>query len=153
MERSTIMRTRMTSEAGFGKSTASFHTNYAEYIRQSEYDLGMLATLHAQLFRALGDGTRLRLLALLHTGETCVGDLVAALELPQGTVSRHLATLRRADLVEARRAGAWAFYRLSCRCAAGTALGQVVEEALQELPERRADQLRLRAAQRAGGCC
>lgn len=113
----------------------------------------MLATLHAQLFRALGDGTRLRLLALLQTDEICVGDLVAALDLPQGTVSRHLATLRRAELVETRRTGAWAFYRLSSRCSAGTPLAQVVAEALQELPERRADLARLRAAQRDGGCC
>lgn len=148
-----IMGTRMTSEAGFGKSALCFHTSNTENIRKSEYDSAMLATLHAQLFRALGDGTRLRLLALLQNGEACVGDLVVALELPQGTVSRHLATLRRADLVEARRSGAWAFYRLSSKCGAGTALGQVVEEALEELPEGRADRARLRAIQRDGGCC
>lgn len=113
----------------------------------------MLATHHAQLFKALGDGTRLRLLALLQSGETCVGDLVVALDLPQGTVSRHLATLRHADLVETRRAGAWAYYRLSARCCEGTALAQVVDQALAELPERRADQARLDRAQRDGGCC
>lgn len=143
----------MTSKPGFGKSEADFHAILTDYIRKGEYDFRMLATLHAQLFKALGDATRLRLLALLQSGETCVGDLVAALDLPQGTVSRHLATLRHAELVETRRAGAWAYYSLSPRIGVGTALAQVVAEAIEELPERRADRARLRSAQRDGGCC
>jgi ArsR family transcriptional regulator len=143
----------MTSARGFGKSAADFHPILTGYIRKSEYDSRMLATLHAQLFKALGDSTRLRLLALLQSGETCVGDLVTALELPQGTVSRHLATLRHAELVETRRDGAWAYYRLSPRCGSETALAQVVAEAIEELPERRADLARLQGAQEAGGCC
>ena len=67
----------------------------------------------AQLFKALSDETRLRLLALLQHGELCVCDLMAVLELPQSTVSRHLAYLRNAGLVEDRRQGIWMFYRLS----------------------------------------
>lgn len=65
------------------------------------------------MFRALSDPTRVRLLALLSKGERCVGDLGAALEVPQPTVSRHLAYLRRSGLVLARQAGLWNYYRLA----------------------------------------
>lgn len=67
----------------------------------------------AQLFKALSDETRLRLLALLSQGELCVCELMALLKLPQSTVSRHLAYLRHAGLVEDRRQGAWMYYRLA----------------------------------------
>ena len=66
----------------------------------------------AQLFKALSDETRLRILALLTAGELCVCDLMAVLELPQSTVSRHLAYLRNSGLVEDRRQGIWMYYRL-----------------------------------------
>lgn len=67
----------------------------------------------AQLFKALSDETRLRILALLGTGELCVCDLVAVLELPQSTVSRHLAYLRNAGLVADRRQGVWMYYQFA----------------------------------------
>lgn len=65
------------------------------------------------LFRAFADPTRLRLLHLLSAGELCVCDLVEVLEVPQPKVSRHLAYLRRAGLVCARRDGLWSHYRLA----------------------------------------
>ncbi|HEX9779019.1 MAG TPA: metalloregulator ArsR/SmtB family transcription factor, partial [Geopsychrobacteraceae bacterium] len=55
-----------------------------------------------RLFKALSDETRLRILALLQAGELCVCDLMAILDLPQSTVSRHLAYLRNAGLVDDR---------------------------------------------------
>ena len=67
----------------------------------------------ARLFKALSDETRLRILALLTAGELCVCDLMAVLDLPQSTVSRHLAYLRNAGLVEDRRQGVWMYYRLA----------------------------------------
>jgi ArsR family transcriptional regulator len=67
----------------------------------------------ARFFKALADETRLRILALLVQGELCVCDLMAALDLPQSTVSRHLATLRNAGLVDDRRQGIWMYYRLA----------------------------------------
>ena len=67
----------------------------------------------ARIFKTLADETRLRILVLLTCGELCVCDLMAALELPQSTVSRHLATLRNAGLVEDRRQGVWVYYRLT----------------------------------------
>lgn len=67
----------------------------------------------AKIFKALSDETRLRILSLLGQGELCVCDLMAILELPQSTVSRHLATLRNAELVVDRRQGVWMYYRLA----------------------------------------
>lgn len=65
------------------------------------------------MFRALSDRTRLRLLNLLRGGETCVCDLVDVLGVPQPKVSRHLAYLRRAGLVVARKEGLWMHYALA----------------------------------------
>lgn len=67
----------------------------------------------ADLCRTLGDETRLRILGLLARGEVCVCQLHGSLRLPQPTVSRHLASLRRAGLVAARRDGVWMHYRLA----------------------------------------
>jgi ArsR family transcriptional regulator len=65
------------------------------------------------LFRGFADETRLRILNLLAAGELCVSDVVDILGLPQSTVSRHLAYLRRAGLVEATREWKFAHYRLA----------------------------------------
>lgn len=90
--------------------------------------MGMKKT--AKIFKALSDETRLRILSLLGEGELCVCDLMAILDLPQSTVSRHLATLRNAELVTDRRQGVWMYYRL----AAGD--GQLPLEFLVALPAR-----------------
>lgn len=64
------------------------------------------------LFQALGDRTRLRLLNLMIDGEVCVCFLVAVLDEPQPKISRHLAYLRSAGLVAARREAKWMHYRI-----------------------------------------
>ena len=64
------------------------------------------------LFKALGDATRLRILGLLLTGEVCVCDIHESLKIPQPKASRHMAYLRRAGLVDTRRHGLWNNYRL-----------------------------------------
>jgi len=66
----------------------------------------------SRILKALGDPTRLRILCLLRRGELCVCDLMAALELPQSTVSRHLGMLRSAGWLDSRKGGAWTYYRL-----------------------------------------
>ena len=67
----------------------------------------------AALFKSLADETRLRLLVLLHTGaEHCVCDLMHALDMPQSTVSRHLAYLKRSGWLQDRRGGVWMYYSL-----------------------------------------
>jgi ArsR family transcriptional regulator, arsenate/arsenite/antimonite-responsive transcriptional repressor len=65
----------------------------------------------AFLFKTLADPTRLRLLNLLACGETCVCELTDTLRVVQPKVSRHLANLKRAGLVEAHRNGKWMHYR------------------------------------------
>lgn len=67
----------------------------------------------ARLFKALGDETRLRIVALLSHGELCVCHLEGALDLSQPTASRQLAVLKNAGVVDARREGNWVYYRLA----------------------------------------
>ncbi len=66
-----------------------------------------------KIFKALADETRLRILTLLLDGELCVCELIAALELPQSTISRHLAYLRKCGWVQDRRQGVWMYYRFN----------------------------------------
>src|SRR3954462_12679473 len=66
-----------------------------------------------QLFRALADSTRLRLLNLMSEQEICVCYFIEVIGAPQPKISRHLAYLRRAGLVAARREGKWMHYRLT----------------------------------------
>jgi ArsR family transcriptional regulator len=69
---------------------------------------------HVQLFKTLADETRLRILMLLYTeGELCVCDIIAALLLPQSTVSRHLAYLKKSTTVSDRREGLWIYYSIN----------------------------------------
>jgi ArsR family transcriptional regulator, arsenate/arsenite/antimonite-responsive transcriptional repressor len=65
------------------------------------------------VFKALADKTRLRILALLGNNEVCVCHIHDSLGLPQPTVSRHLAYLRRSGLVAARRDGVWMHYQVA----------------------------------------
>jgi ArsR family transcriptional regulator len=64
-------------------------------------------------FKALADGTRLRLLNLMGTDEVCVCFFVEVLKTNQPKISRHLAYLRRAGIVSARRDGQWMHYRIA----------------------------------------
>ncbi|MBA2755222.1 MAG: winged helix-turn-helix transcriptional regulator [Chloroflexia bacterium] len=65
-----------------------------------------------ETFKFLGDRNRLRILAVLSRSETCVCDLIDELELAQPLVSYHLAKLRKAGLVQARRDAQWVYYSL-----------------------------------------
>jgi len=66
-----------------------------------------------QVFKALSDETRLRILKLLEHGELCVCDVVAALDIIQPKISFHLGVLREAGLVKDRRVGKWMHYCLN----------------------------------------
>lgn len=68
-----------------------------------------------RLFKALGDETRLRIVALLAHGELCVCHIEAALALSQPNASRQLGVLRAAGVVEPRRDGTWVYYRLAAQ--------------------------------------
>jgi ArsR family transcriptional regulator, arsenate/arsenite/antimonite-responsive transcriptional repressor len=69
----------------------------------------------AQVFKALGDPVRLRLISLIGAregGEVCVCDLTSAFDLTQPTISHHLRVLREAGLIDSERRGTWVYYRL-----------------------------------------
>lgn len=65
------------------------------------------------LFRALSNETRLRIMVLLSKKELCVCQLEWALGLTQAKISRHLTVLKNAGLIKDRREGLWIFYSLS----------------------------------------
>ena len=104
-----------------------------------------------QLFRALADSTRLRILGLLLTGEVCVCHIHESLRITQPKASRHLAYLRRSGLVETRRQGLWIYYRPSDASdpVHGT-IRQAVTHALRHIQAIRHDAGRL---QKKTGCC
>lgn len=64
-----------------------------------------------EITKALGDGHRVRALMLLKEHELCVCQIIEILGLAPSTVSRHMALLKQARLVEARKSGRWIYYR------------------------------------------
>lgn len=65
-----------------------------------------------EALRCLSDRNRLRILTALTRAETCVGDLIAELGIPQPLASYHLGKLRRLGLIRARRDARWVYYSL-----------------------------------------
>ena len=111
-------------------------------VKKPQFDL-------ERFFQALGDRTRLRLLNLMGDQEICVCYFVEVLGGPQPKISRHLAYLRRAGIVAARRDGKWMHYRIVMPPHSGAA--QILRETLSMLNEERvmqADRARL-----AKACC
>jgi ArsR family transcriptional regulator len=101
----------------------------------------------AQTIKALSDPIRLRIVLLLQAeGELCVCDLMAVLGLPQSTVSRHLAYLKRSCWVDARRQGVWMHYTLSRKsCTICRELLQTLKRHAGSLPEAVSDRTVLAA--------
>src|SRR6202049_2291669 len=101
------------------------------------------------LFRALADPTRLRLLNLIADKEICVCYFVQILRISQPKISRHLAYLRRAGIVAARRQGRWMHYRLVApRASAAAAILKETLAHLRQTPEMHADLAKLETS-----CC
>jgi ArsR family transcriptional regulator len=73
---------------------------------------GLTATRLAQIFGALSDPTRLRLVSALSEGELCVCDLAAVLGMTQSAVSHQLRLLRNLNLVRFRKEGRVVYYTL-----------------------------------------
>lgn len=99
--------------------------------------------------KAAADPTRTRILKLLEGESLCGCQLQAVLGIAPSTVSKHLATLRLAGLVEDRRSGRWVEYRLAAtpRNTAAAAVLEVVRGSVTKDPKVRADRARLRAVQ------
>jgi len=109
-----------------------------------------------QMFRAFSDRTRLRILSMLRRSaegqsELCVCEIVGVLGAPQPKVSRHLAYLRRAGLVEARREGLWMYYRLApARNAFHAKLLECLACCFEDVPQLARDAKKLK---QLPGCC
>ncbi|MFK8185935.1 MAG: ArsR/SmtB family transcription factor [Phormidesmis sp.] len=73
----------------------------------------MNSDLVSQCFHALSEPTRIRILELLKTNESCVQDMIAALNISQSHLSFHLKTLKEAGLVTANKRGRFVYYRLN----------------------------------------
>jgi len=101
------------------------------------------------VLNAAGEDTRLRLLALLAESELTVSEIVAILGQSQPRVSRHLKLLVEAGLVERRREGAWAFFRLAPSGAAGALARNIVDWLDADEPTLTADRARLAEARQA----
>jgi ArsR family transcriptional regulator, arsenate/arsenite/antimonite-responsive transcriptional repressor len=103
----------------------------------------------ARLFAALADPTRLRLLNLMDGREVCVCYFVEILKQGQPKISRHLAYLRNAGIVSARRDGKWMHYSIERPSDAGAAaILDVALASFKTNKEMRADLARLGQA-----CC
>jgi ArsR family transcriptional regulator, arsenate/arsenite/antimonite-responsive transcriptional repressor len=66
-----------------------------------------------QVTKALADEQRVRIIMLLEDGELCVCQIIEVLGLAPSTISKHLSILRTAGLVDCRKDGRWAYYRLA----------------------------------------
>ena len=111
---------------------------------------GSLADIE-RLFKALADTTRLRIMNLLLAGEVCVCDIHDTLGIPQPKASRHLAYLRAAGLVDARKEGQWVHYRLSTSTdPVRSVIRDAVTHALGHIEAVRKDAERF---EKRTGCC
>lgn len=97
---------------------------------------------NAQLFKALGDETRLRMIGLLIGGELCVCDIMEVLALPQSTTSRHLAYLKNSGWITGKRKGRWMYYRLQESLTANTLHYSIVKY-ITSFPEVQIDKRKL----------
>ena len=102
----------------------------------------------AGIFKALADETRLHILLLLLDGELCVCESIAALELPQSTISRHLAYLTRTGWVGDRKQGVWMYYCLNDKHVLMRELRPILEKHLAGSQVHRLALKRLRAFQK-----
>lgn len=88
----------------------------------------------ARIARALAHPSRLLILDLLQKREMCVTDLTGRVGADQSTVSKHLAVLKEAGLIDVRKEGPMSFYRITCGCLGGffSCLEAVLESDVKE---------------------
>jgi ArsR family transcriptional regulator len=104
----------------------------------------------ADFFKALADPNRLRIVNILSHRSVCVCDLQSILDLSQPFISRHLAYLRKAGLVQYRRDGPRVCYSLASQTPLGPALKAFLREALAASPVFQADVKKLIEASATG---
>lgn len=103
------------------------HDHKSQRVSEHIPEAGAFQTA-AQLFRQLGDGTRIRIFWILCHCEECVINISAMMEMSSPAVSHHLRQLREAGLIVSRREGKEVYYQ-----AAATPLAQTLHEMIEEL--------------------
>lgn len=108
------------------------------------------------LAKALGDPTRVRIVAALRITELCVCELADALELSQSTLSTHLQVIRQSGLVQTRKNGKWIYYGINSDFAnlvqsLFTFFGDATRS--DKRMKRDAERIQRRLDIREGGCC
>ena len=107
----------------------------------------------AQMYKALSEEMRLRIVMLLIQGELCVCDLMSIFEEPQSKISRHLAYLKHSGLIQSRRAGVWMHSVLNESLEEPwRSQLNFMKEGLFHLPEFRQDRDALMELKKQGGC-
>ena len=105
------------------------------------------------IFKACGDATRLRILALLQDHELCVCEIEAALSLSQPNASRSLAILKNAGIIQSRKQAQWAYYKISDEFFAQyPALCAALEKICAELPMTKIDKNTLKRLRETRSC-
>jgi len=110
----TIAQARVTRLVNLGLADTS--CTPSERITQLKSRINEDETTYRELeeiFSALGDATRLKMLKLIADEELCSCEVMAALELTQPTTSHHLGILERAGLLTSKRNGKWVFYKIA----------------------------------------
>ncbi|HEX9666925.1 MAG TPA: metalloregulator ArsR/SmtB family transcription factor [Thermodesulfobacteriota bacterium] len=82
-------------------------------IQAYKLGIGIYKMIHADIFKSLGDETRLRIVNLLLACDSlCVCEMVDTLKIPQYQISKHLMILKNSGVVDVRRRGTWSYYCL-----------------------------------------
>lgn len=119
---------------------------------------GVLMRELTNVFKALSDETRLRILKLLERGELCVCDIVAAFNIVQPKVSFHLRVLKTAGLLKDRKEGKWMHYRIDDsdlfkRLLVLSVIEKIPENNVQEDRKRLEEFMRNKAQGQAASTC
>lgn len=109
-----------------------------------------------ELFKALAEESRLRIIGLLMDGELCVCEIEHCLALSQSNISRHLQALKAGGVVESSKQAQWTYYRISARfIEENAALWDYIKNNLSKLRAYTADRQNRQACSRQNlcGCC
>jgi ArsR family transcriptional regulator len=110
---SAVVKERLKRLISSGMCTGEDVSNYTEELKKLTWEIiDERAIKHqSEIFKALADPIRLKVLKLLDVRELCVCEIMAAFNLTQPTASHHLNILERAGLIKSRKEGRWVFYK------------------------------------------
>ena len=99
--------TRLIGDAGRAECKVDKLRSITSKLDENEIEV------EAEIFKAMADPCRLKILSLLREGELCVCEIMVGLDRPQSSTSHHLSILKDAGLIKERKDGRWSRYRLS----------------------------------------